>query len=271
MTDSAMATAVPRYLRPRPRRVLGLPSVAWTAVIGIGLVGLVEFLARSGAVSSFDLVPVTEMVSRIGELLIDPEFLVEDLLRTVVLILVSFVVATVLGIALAYLLWRVRWCRNAIQPYLNVYYAVPTFAVYPILVVLFGTGFVPIFLLAVAFSLVVIAANSLNGFNSVSGVTDKLAVSLRLTPRQYFTKVLLRSAVPDIASGMKLGFVYALIGVLATEFILSTSGLGNFISEAYIDFRTQDMYAGILLVCILALAANLGLGAMLNRFNWRRS
>jgi NitT/TauT family transport system permease protein len=264
------ASGIPRYLRPRPDRVLSLPAPTWTAVIGLALVAAVEVLARSGAVSSVDLVPVSEMLAHIGGLLLDPEFLVGDLLWTAGLIAVSFALATVLGIALAYTLWRARWWRRAVQPYLNVYYAVPTFALYPILVVILGTGPVPIIAIAVAFSSVVIAANALNGFNSVSPVTDKLATALRLQPTQYLRKILLPSAVPDIASGMKLGFVYALIGVLATEFILSTRGLGHFISDAYITFDTEEMYGGILFVCLFALAANLGLSAMLNRFDWKR-
>jgi NitT/TauT family transport system permease protein len=264
------ASGVPRYLRPRPDRVLSLPAPVWTAVIGVAMVGAVELLARSGAVSSVALVPVSDMLVRIGALLLDPEFVVEDLLWTAGLIAGSFALATVFGITLAYTLWMAPWWRRAVQPYLNVYYAVPTFALYPILVVIFGTGPVPIVVIAVAFSSVVIAANALNGFNSVSPVTDKLATSLRLRPAQYLGKVLLPSAVPDIASGMKLGFVYALIGVLATEFILSTRGLGHFISHAYITFDTEEMYAGILFVCLFALAANLGLSALLNRFDWKR-
>jgi NitT/TauT family transport system permease protein len=271
VTSGARAQrGIPRYVRPRPARVLGLSAPMWTTVVGVGAVLLVEVLARSGAVSGTELVPVTEMIAGIGGLLVDPEFLVGSLLWTVTLIAVSFALATVLGVGLAYTLWRAGWWRRAVQPYLNVYYAVPTFALYPILVVLFGTGAVPIVLLAVAFSSVVIAANALNGFSSVPPTVDKLAASLRLRPGRYLRTVLLPSAAPDIAAGMKLGFVYALIGVLATEFILSTRGLGQFISNAYITFDAEEMYAGILFVCLFALAANLGLSAVLDRFDWRR-
>ncbi|OZM78062.1 ABC transporter permease [Pseudonocardia sp. MH-G8] len=265
------ASGVPRYVRPRPDRVLGLRAPAWTVLIAVALVGLVELLARSGAVSGTELVPVSEMLAGIAGLLVDPEFLVQNLLWTVGLIAVSFALATVLGVGLAYTMWRARWWRRAAQPYLNVYYAVPTFALYPILVVLFGTGAVPIVLLAVAFSSVVIAASALTGFGSVAPSVNKLAASLRLRPGQYLRRVLLPSAAPDIAAGMKLGFVYALIGVLATEFILATRGLGQFISHAYITFDAEEMYAGILFVCLFALGANLGLSALLNRFDWRRS
>ncbi|MHA6616196.1 ABC transporter permease [Pseudonocardia sp. DLS-67] len=265
------ATGVPRYVRPRPERVLGLRAPAWTALVGAGLVVAVELLARSGVVDGTDLIPVSEMLAGIAALLVDPEFLVGDLLWTVGLIAVSFTLATALGVGLAYTLWRAVWWRRAVQPYLNVYYAVPTFALYPILVVLFGTGAIPIILLAVAFSSVVIAANALNGFDSVPPTVDKLAASLRLRPGTYLWKVLLPSAAPNIAAGMKLGFVYALIGVLATEFILATRGLGQFISHAYITFDSEEMYAGILFVCLFALGANLALSAVLDRFDWRRS
>lgn len=267
---SSMRSAVPSYVRPPAARALGMPAGVWRIILAFAFFGAVEILAQSGAVPRLSLVPVTEMVTRAGKLLTDPEFLMNDLLRSVGIVAISIVTAAVLGVAVAYLMWRSSIVRSALDPYLSVFYAVPTFAVYPILVVLFGVGVWPIVLLASTFSIVVVILNALAGFDSVPDVVSKLERSLKLTRWQSFRLVLLPSAMPDIAAGVKLGMAYSIIATLAMEFILASDGLGNFIANAYDSFAVADMYGAILIVGLVALVANLGISAALNRLDWRR-
>ncbi len=153
---------------------------------------------------------------------------------------------------------------------MNVFYALPIFALYPVMVVMFGTGVVPIILLAVLFSVVIVISNSLVGFEATPAIAKKLAKSLEMSQSQQFRKILLPSALPDILAGLKLGLAYTIIAVLATEFILATTGLGQVVNRAYNNFNTIDMYAGILFVSAFALLANLALSAALSSFDWRR-
>ena len=263
-------SVVPRYLRPKPRRVAGLAPSIWSAVVVVGFFVFVELLVQSGAVSPFKLVPVSTMATTAFELLGDSKFLVNDLLRSVIIIVVSFVAASVLGVVVAYAMWRSGICRRSLSPYLNVFYAVPTFAMYPILVVLFGTGSLPIIALTTAFGVVVVILNSLNGFNAVPDVVRKLATTLGMGRAQYFKKILLPAAMPDIAAGLKLCMAYSVIAALAMEFILSTQGLGHFISYSYDSFATKNMYGAVLIVALLALVANIGLTRLLSGLDWRR-
>ncbi|MFE0419658.1 ABC transporter permease [Streptomyces tendae] len=264
------SSVVPSYVRPTPRRVAGLPSAAWTLVLVAAAVVAIEWYARSGAVSRLDLIPVSEMVSRAVEMLKDPGFVVDALLRSVLLICLSFAVSAVVGVAVAYAMARSRWVHRAVKPYVNVFYALPIFALYPVMVVMFGTGVVPIVLLATLFSVVIVVSNALVGFESVPPIATKLARSLEMTRRQRLRKIMLPAALPDILVGLKLGLAYAIIAVLAAEFILATTGLGQVVNRAYNNFNTVDMYAGIVFVSVFALLANLALGAALRAFDWRR-
>lgn len=264
------SSVVPSYVRPTPRRVVGLPSPAWTLVLVAAAVGAVELYARSGAVSRLDLIPVSEMVARSLELLGDREFVVDALLRSMALIVASFAASSIAGVAVAYAMSRFLWVYRALKPYVNVFYALPIFALYPVMVVMFGTGVFPIILLSTLFSVVIVISNSLVGFESTPPIVSKLARSLEMTRSQQLRKVLLPSALPDILAGLKLGLAYAIIAVLATEFILATTGLGQVVNRAYNNFNTVDMYAGIVFVSVFALLANLALGAALSSFDWRR-
>lgn len=263
-------SVVPTFVRPTPRRVVGLPAAGWTVVLVIGAVVAVELYARSGAVSRLDLVPVSEMVARSVELLGERDFVVDALMRSALLICTSFAASAVVGIAVAYAMARSRWVQRAVKPYVNVFYALPIFALYPVMVVMFGTGALPIVLLATLFSVVIVISNALVGFESTPAISIKLARSLEMTRSQQLRKILLPAALPDILAGLKLGLGYAIIAVLATEFILATTGLGQVVNRAYNNFNTIDMYAGIVFVSVFALLANLALGAALSSFDWRR-
>ncbi|WP_280414998.1 ABC transporter permease [Nocardia carnea] len=266
----ARSSVVPSYVRPAPRRVSGLPSPAWTFVLVVAAVAAVEGYARSGAVSRLDLIPVSDMVVRAVELLGNRDFVVDALLRSVLLICASFAASAVAGVGTAYVMARSRWVHRAVTPYVNVFYALPIFALYPVLVVMFGTGVVPIILLATLFSVVIVISHALVGFESTPPIVTKLAWSLEMSRSQQLRKILLPAALPDILAGLKLGLGYAIIAVLATEFILATTGLGQVVNRAYNNFDTVDMYAGIVFVSVFALLANLALGAALSAFDWRR-
>jgi NitT/TauT family transport system permease protein len=267
---SARGRGIPRYLRPMPKRVLGLPKIVWTIVVLIVLLGIVEGVAHSPAVTRFELVPIETMVRQAISLLGNGSFLKDALLHSSLMILVSFALASVVGILIALVMHAFGVVRRALNPFLSVYYSVPTFALYPIVVVIFGTGAVPIVITASAFAVISVTVKGLEGFDSVPVVIDKLGRSLELTGMKRVRTILLPAALPDVAAGLKLAFGYSIIAVLATEFILATQGLGWYISNEYDEFQIAGMYGAILIVAALALLANAGLGAVLRRFDWRR-
>jgi NitT/TauT family transport system permease protein len=66
----------------------------------------------------------------------------------------------------------------------------------------------------------------------------------------------LPAALPRLFTGFKLALSYALIGVIAGEFILSGTGLGYAISFAYQSFDNRTMYGVMLFVLLVAITAN---------------
>lgn len=249
--------------RPARERRLGLTVRGWTIVGGLLTVLLLELAPRLGLVDSFSLVPLSAMVVRAAGLLVDPRFLTEDLVPSLLAILVAFLFAVVLGILIGLLVWRFTWARKILDPWLATYYAIPTFALYPLLVALLGIGFVPIVVLATLFAIVAMISSTVDGLDCIPRSVLRLAAVLQLDPLQRTFKVLLPAALPQISVGLRLALSYSLIMVLASEFVLSTSGLGHFISNAYNDFAITDMYAGVLLVFVLALGLNSAFAAAL--------
>lgn len=249
---------------------LGLTVGEWTLAGAVLIAIFLEVAPRVGLIDSYSLVPLSEMATRAAQLLIDPTFLIEDLVPSLVAIAASFLLAVVLGVLIGLLVWAVPVVRKALDPWLATYYAIPTFALYPLLVVVMGVGTGPIVLLGTLFAVVAMISATTDGLDAIPKVTLRLMDSLEMPRLQRVTKVLIPAALPQISVGLRLALSYSFIMVLASEFVLSTRGLGHFISNAYNDFAISDMYAGVLLVFALALVLNVVFARLLTRSVDRR-
>jgi NitT/TauT family transport system permease protein len=242
------------------------------------LFGLVEALPRAGLVRPATLEPASVILGRLMEIIVtssipSPYFartgyptLASHVSATLGSILLSYAGAVVIGTAGGVLLWRVPLLARILQPYLVVYYALPLFALYPLFILLFGVGFLPIVLLGFCFAIVVVMVNTALGLRRVDEeVYPKVGRSLGLGPAQMYLSIYLPAAAPYVFSGWKLGFVYSTISVVASEFLISVRGLGHVIDRSYRNFETANMYAAILLVIAGVLVAN----AMLTRLERR--
>lgn len=253
--DPPPAPLVISQRRPRRR----LPARVATLLCLLLGAALVELMARLELVDSLTLIPFTRMVAGGIELLQDGEYVSEAMVPTMLAILLSFILASVLGIAVGCLLWRVKVLETALDPYITAYYAIPTFALYPVLVAITGTGLVPIVTVAVLFAMVAVIVQTAAGLKGVPPINYKLASSLRLGALARFRYIALPAALPAVFAGLRLALVYSTVSVVATEFILSPTGMGHYISLAYNSFDLERMYGSILLVLCISLFFSYGM------------
>ena len=73
--------------------------------------------------------------------------------------------------------------------------------------------------------------------------------------------LILPCAGPYLFTGAKLAVMYSFIGVIGSEFILSSGGLGYRISFSYNNFQSDVMYGLILFVLLVVIAINMSLYA----------
>jgi NitT/TauT family transport system permease protein len=225
-----------------------------TAVLAGGVL-LLEICCRTGIVNPLTVIPpsdmVASMIDRVGS-----GDLTEDILHTFSIIALAFVLAVVLGTLGGVLLHRWQRLRDIVDPLLASYYSVPTFIFYPLLVALLGLGKAPLVSLGVLSAAPAVMISTLAGLDGVSPVLLKFARVQRLSPARTLWWIVLPDALPRLFSGFKLALSYALIGVVAGEFILSGTGLGYSISYAYQSFDNRAMYGLMLFVLLVAITAN---------------
>lgn len=233
------------------------------------LILLLEYVTRTGMVSYITLTSPTAMVSTLAELLRSGA-IYNDFVQSTTSVFVAFIASVATGIPVGWILWRRQLLHQILDPYLVAWYALPIFAFYPMLIAIFGLNRTPIILIAYAMSVIAIVVNTANGFSQVQDVYSKVGRSLNLSRSKAFLHVYFPAAAPYIFTGLKLGFVYAIVGVLASEFILADAGLGYQVSFNYQNFATNEMYAVMLLIIIIAVAVNLFLLRIEDRL-YRRS
>lgn len=231
-------------------------------------IALLEALCRTGLIHRTVLLPPSEMVVSLWHILQVGE-LDSDILTTLRNVLLSALVASFLGFALGAVIHAVPRLRHAIEPLLASYYAIPTFMFYPIFIVVFGVGAQAIIAIAVLLSIVAMITATLTGLDRIPPVLRKTAKVFRMSPAKRAVMVDLPAAAPYLFTGVKLTFAYSLIGVIASEFILSGAGIGYAIAYAYNNFNNQRMYGLMLLVIIIAVAANTALDAVDRRLQAR--
>lgn len=244
-------------------------ETGWRAGVVIGFVLLIEGLCRSGVIPVAVMIAPSAMFLHGVELLREGRYL-HDIATSFANIVAASVVAVVLGFLLGLTIHALPSVRRSLEPLLASYYAVPTFVFYPVFIVVFGVGALPIIAIAVMLAIVTMITATLTGLDRIPRSLSKTARVMRLTVWQSALRVKLPAALPYLFSGVKLSVAYAFIGVIASEFILSGSGIGYAIGYAYNNFQNDDMYALMLMVLIAVTLINVVLNRIDARFQARR-
>ena len=239
-----------------------------TSVV-VGAILLLESLCRLGVISGKVLMPPSVMLANLTELILAGS-VTDNLIETMGSVALALLLALLGGFTLGTVIHAFPRLRQAMDPFFASYYALPFFAFYPVLIVLFGLGRLPIVVIGFLFGVVVVIMSTLNGFDRIPKVLLKTAEVYRMRPLQAAIRLKLPYAAPYLFTGVKLAVAYSFIGVIAAEFIQASSGLGYAISYAFNSFDNRTMYALMLLVIILVTTVNAAFYAMEQRLLARR-
>lgn len=162
--------------------------------------------------------------------------------------------------------------RGLVEPLVELLRPIPPIAVIPLAILWFGIGEASkIFIIAYG-AFFPILLNTIAGFGEVDPVLVRAARTLGANRTQVFRDVVLRSALPFIVVGARLGMGMAFIVLVAAELIASSEGLGYFINDARYSFRTDLVFLGMALIGVLGLGLNrLLLAAERHALRWREA
>ncbi|MET0423518.1 MAG: ABC transporter permease subunit [Actinoplanes sp.] len=244
--------------------VLGLTGLA-------GLLALVELLPRLGLVND-DYLPPT---SRIAGALAD-EAVTAPFWRAVADTLTGWAaglaVAVVAGVLTGILIGAVPAMRALTASTVEFLRPIPSVALIPVAVLLYGTDLGSTLLLVVYASFWQVLVQVLYGVADVDPVADETARSFRFSAWARIRYVLWPTALPYVFTGVRLAASVALVLAITAELVIGAPGLGQAIAVAQTSNAVPTMYALIAVTGALGVAINLAARAVERRtLRWHQS
>jgi ABC-type nitrate/sulfonate/bicarbonate transport system permease component len=228
------------------RNILGRQGLfALSLAAGIGLW---EIAGRNTGAAF--MAPFSETLVRLWQLVAGGQLIVQ-FLDSAFLFLTGFVIAFCIGAPLGLLLARVRILRVGLEPYIMVLYATPMVALIPFILSIMGFGFGPKVLVVVLFAVFPILYNTTEGARSIKPELIEVARSFRSGEWALWRDVMVPYTLPFIMTGVRQAIGRGLVGMIAAEFFLSSTGLGQLIMTASQNFDTAGVFANILIIGLL--------------------
>lgn len=216
------------------------------------------------------MVPFSETLVRLWQLITAGDF-IDQFLDSATLFLTGFVLALIVGMPLGLLLARVRVLRIGLEPYIMTLYATPMVALIPFILSLMGFGFAPKVLVVFLFAIFPVLYNTVEGARSIKPEMIEVAKSFRSSEWALWREVMLPYTLPYTMTGVRQAIGRALVGMVAAEFFLSSTGLGQLIMGASQNFDTGGVFASILVIGLIGVGLmRLGLKIEQHFARWRQ-
>lgn len=166
--------------------------------------------------------------------------------------LIALVIAIAGGLLIGLLTGLSATASETAEPLLLAANAIPKIALYPVVLLLFGIGLPAKVAFGAIHGIIPVAIFTMNACRAIPPVLLKTAAVLRLKPADRIRSVLLPQALPDIVTGVRLGFALTLIGVVLGEMFGAQSGLGYLLMTAIGLQNTQVIMAVTVLLIVFA-------------------
>jgi NitT/TauT family transport system permease protein len=184
----------------------------------------------------------------------------------------GFLIGSVAGVVLGVLLGRARFLAEVCAPFIKAANAIPRIVLASLFVIWFGLGLTSKVATAVVLVFFAVFFNAFQGAREVDKTLIDNARILGAGRRQVLTSIVLPSATSWILASLHVAFGFALIGAIVGEYTGAQKGLGLLISHAQGTFDAAGIYAGMIIMTVLALLAEVLLTRLERRLlAWRPS
>lgn len=163
-----------------------------------------------------------------------------------------------IGFGAGVVLSEVPALRRLLMPYVVVSQVVPKLALMPLLIIWFGFGLASTVLVTALICFFPLLENTMTGLGQVPPERLELFRLLGATRTQTLLRLKLPTGLPAILAGVRIAVVLALVGAVVGEFIGASTGLGALIIAAQGSMDTPLLFAVLVLVSLLGLAAYQG-------------
>lgn len=226
--------------------MIGMRLLVLTAGLLVGW----QFIVFSTGVPSYILpgpLPVGEAIIEHGPTLL------KHLKTTLIEIVGGLLIGSLLGISCALTMIISPLLKRWLQPVLVISQAIPVFALAPILVLWFGYGMASKIAMAVLIIFFPVAASFYQGMRRTNPDLMELARIMDAGRLATLRHIVIPSALPAFASGLRVATAVAPIGAIVGEWVGSSSGLGFYMLHANARMQIDVMFAALAILAITSL------------------
>lgn len=212
-----------------------------------------EVAGQTGA--SFVIPPLSAIFARIVEIVPTPSF-GHALWITAKAFLLGNLIALAVGVPLGVVMGRSVIADRIFLPWVNMFLSAPLTALVPVIMVIFGLGETTIVLTVVLFAIWIIVLDARAGVKGISTSLVEMAHSFGATTWQAFTRIYLWAALPEILSGIRLGMIRAVKGVVIGQLLVSIVGFGRLFEIYSSRFLMEHFWALLFVLFAFAFVLN---------------
>lgn len=196
--------------------------------------------------------------------------LASRVLLTLEHIFFGWLIASVFGVFLGAVISMSRLARETLNPTLEFFRPLPAAALFPVAIAIFGLSEHMVLAVIGFGALWPTLLATISGFKLVSDRLIEVRQLLSLSSFDFVRKIALPNAMPEIIAGMRLSLTVALILSVTGEMLSSSDGLGYWIMLQARAFRSDTLFAGVMLFGAIGyLSAKLLSIAEIRLLRWR--
>lgn len=206
-----------------------------------------ELLSRTGAIDVRFFPPPTAILSTLYDMITSGK-LASHIGVSLYRIFVGFLAGVIPGVVIGLLMGLYSPIRHFIQPIVMALMPIPTLALLPIIIILFGIGDLSKVVTIAGSVFFPVVINTAAGVLNIDKIYLDVAKNYETKRIRFFFHIALPGALPVMLEGIQMGQAIALLTIVAAEMMGATSGIGYLIWTSYKAFLLKEMYVGLILI-----------------------
>jgi NitT/TauT family transport system permease protein len=188
--------------------------------------------------------------------MVPTERFAQNAIATVEAFSLALLLAYAFGLAIGVWMGAHRLSGAVGEPILVAIYSLPKIVLYPVVLLIFGLGLSGKVVFGAMHGILPVALLTMGAIRAIPLVYLRSARTLRLTTSQIVSTVLIPAALPEVFTGLRIGFTVTLLGVLLGEMFASRLGLGSMIMSDMQLAQSEDMVTVTIILFAFAAIAN---------------
>jgi NitT/TauT family transport system permease protein/taurine transport system permease protein len=209
-----------------------------------------ELFPRTGIIPELFLPSLSKVVAVLVK---DFREYASELAVTLYEVAFAMLIACGFGILAGALIGGIALLRSLLLPVFSSLYAVPIVILYPIFTAWFGIGSQSKIIFAGVYGFFPVMLSTAAGIRTIDAQLLLAARSMGATVPQQITRVIIPASIPTVLTGLRLGGALTIIGVVVSEMLTSSAGIGYLVTRYRTILDSPHVFGAIVMILLLSI------------------